>query len=265
MSFTVDIAPQLDAKVLALVRQNITDFVEGRSDYVDAVRTFTELVGSSNPIDKLHEILTLPDEPIPETKLEISKEDSTQRKKTRSWTSHEDMRLLAGVHKHGLDSWSNVSHFVGNGRSRSQCSQRWLRVLDPKISKDQWTSNESAMLLSLVAQYGEKSWMKVATELGNRSDVQCRYHYQQLQREDRARRSKNPEQPHQEPEVQDAIERPIDPPPRKQEPIDPPPPPPPPEQEPEQEREAPIPLSTCLNLQKSDPLFDSNWWLLRDQ
>jgi hypothetical protein len=33
-----------------------------------------------------------------------------------------------------------------------------------------------------VEKHGEKSWKKIATQFGNRSDVQCRYHYQQMQR-----------------------------------------------------------------------------------
>lgn len=30
-----------------------------------------------------------------------------------------------------------------------------------------------------------KSWIKVASELGNRSNVQCRYHYLQMKRENK--------------------------------------------------------------------------------
>jgi hypothetical protein len=36
--------------------------------------------------------------------------------------------------------------------------------------------------LQLVEKYGQKSWMKIAAELGNRADVQCRYHFFQMQR-----------------------------------------------------------------------------------
>lgn len=105
------------------------------------------------------------------------------RKKTRSWTNEEDQRLLMGVHLYGLENWTLVAQFVGNNRTRSMCSQRWIRVLDPKISKSHWTEDEDQQLLQMVQLYGEKSWMKIASKLGNRSDVQCRYHYQQLQRE----------------------------------------------------------------------------------
>jgi hypothetical protein len=36
-------------------------------------------------------------------------------------------------------------------------------------------------LIKLVAIHGLKSWVKVSVELGNRSDIQCRYQYLQIQ------------------------------------------------------------------------------------
>ena len=73
-----------------------------------------------------------------------------------------------------------MAQFVGNSRTKAQCCQRWSRGLDPKISKIQWTREEDQKLLDLVAQYGQKSWTKIAAEFGNRCDVQCRYRYKQL-------------------------------------------------------------------------------------
>lgn len=257
MSFTLDVAPLLDSNIFPIVRKSISNFVEGKVDYMETVRIFTALVGSSNPIDKIHEILTLPDDPIPDVK-EDTKDDTRRRRKTRTWSSLEDMRLLAGVHKYGLDSWSNVCYFVGNGRTRAQCSQRWLRVLDPKISKDQWSQHESAELLRLVEEYGEKKWMKIATELGNRSDVQCRYHYLQLMREGRGKRSMevSSEAPsrsnsqelsvYQTDTISETNEEKI-------------------EEERDAasaEQETPISLTAGLDGAKPDSLFDSNVWLL---
>ena len=40
--------------------------------------------------------------------------------------------------------------------------------------------NEDVKLIQLVRQYGDKSWTKISNAMGNRSDVQCRYHYIQL-------------------------------------------------------------------------------------
>ena len=106
-----------------------------------------------------------------------------RRKKTRGWTTIEDNRLIMAVNEFGIINLGAVAGFVGSGRSRSQCSQRWIRVLDPKLSKMPWKSEEDELLLSLCKSYGVKSWMKIATQIGNRSDVQCRYRYTQLTRD----------------------------------------------------------------------------------
>jgi hypothetical protein len=50
-----------------------------------------------------------------------------------------------------------VARYVGNNRTRSQCSQRWQRGLDPRISRSRWTPEDEARLIGLVEKYGEKS------------------------------------------------------------------------------------------------------------
>jgi hypothetical protein len=55
--------------------------------------------------------------------------------------------------------------------------------LDPSIVKSPWTQEEEAELLALVAKFGEQFWKKVAREIGNRSDVQCKNCYQQMQKQ----------------------------------------------------------------------------------
>jgi hypothetical protein len=94
----------------------------------------------------------------------------------------EDQRLLAGITRFGPDNWAPVAAFVGNGRTRSQCAQRWNRGINPSISKEPWTVGEEEELKRLVKLNSESSWHKIAGELGNRSDVQCRYHYIQMQK-----------------------------------------------------------------------------------
>jgi hypothetical protein len=78
-----------------------------------------------------------------------------------------------------------VSAFVGGGRSRAQCSQRWVRGLDPRISKGQWSAQQEERLVEIVRTRGSHMWSQIAAELGNRSDVQCRYHFFQMYREGR--------------------------------------------------------------------------------
>ena len=130
-------------------------------------------------LDFLKSVLSTEMKAPPSPPEEHDGEENT-RKKTRSWTTNEDYRLIMGVHLYGENNWSEVSEFVGGGRTRSQCSQRWCRVIDPKISKEHWTADEEKKLLQLVQKYGDKSWIKVAQEMNGRSDVQCRYKYKKL-------------------------------------------------------------------------------------
>jgi hypothetical protein len=273
--------PGLDATKVSTIRSWVAQFLGGLLPYHETRRLVVEQCGGANFIDKIQDILTVPIDPMPEPKTKPASpiDLKGQRNKTRSWTSEEDNRLLAGVHKFGLgagSTWSAIAEFVGNGRSRSQCSQRWIRVLDPRICKTQWTREEDRALLEFVGLYGEKSWMKIGVELGNRSDVQCRYRYLQLQRDDS--KPKSPVKVPLSGEFEYRQTLPAPPPVRAWVPQVTPSPchavapilhtqePPEPAGEIrlfELADNVPIPLTTSLDLKKSDPLFDSSIWLWR--
>lgn len=153
-------------------------FLKGLISKNDASLRVEKILGSSNLVDKIDAIIQVSEEPIP-----YSQGESNSRPKSKPWTQYEDQRLLAGIHKVGLESWNNVAAFVGNGRTRSQCSQRWNRGLNPKISKTCWSHDEEVKLLEYVEKFGERAWTRIANEFGNRSDVQCRYRYQQLSKD----------------------------------------------------------------------------------
>ena len=104
------------------------------------------------------------------------------RRQTRQWTKEEDDRLREATKLYGTQRWHAIAQYVGNGRNQSQCSQRWQRVLDPKIKKTNWSEEEDRQLLQLVENYGTQRWMRIANEIGDRSDVQCRYRYYQIQK-----------------------------------------------------------------------------------
>lgn len=116
----------------------------------------------------------------PMTSFGNASNNSIMRRHTRQWTREEDDRLCEATKILGTQSWQAVAMYVGNGRNQSQCSQRWQRVLDPKIKKTTWTESEDQKLLKFVEEYGTQRWMRISNEFGNRSDVQCRYRYYQL-------------------------------------------------------------------------------------
>ena len=139
------------------------------------------LIGRDDALVRIREIMIQPTEPLPYHEDHDSDDcQMSLRKKTRTWAAIEDQRLYAAVDRFGIDNWQTVANFLGNGRNRAQCSQRWTRCLNPKISKKSWNQEDDKQLKELVNLYGDKSWTKIASIMGNRSDVQCRYHYKQL-------------------------------------------------------------------------------------
>jgi hypothetical protein len=177
-----DISPQL----LAELRQIVEHFLSHILTYDRASVIFLDKIQTDIPLRRISGILSVPETPIPSgwdqstPYFQLPKPSTSSRKKSRPWTEYEDQRLFCAVHNHGLDHWGEVSGFVGNGRTRAQCSQRWFRGLDPRISRVLWTPEEEQKLLSLVRVHGKHAWMKIATELGTRSDSQCRYHYHHM-------------------------------------------------------------------------------------
>lgn len=183
LSYVEGCVSELSDDVTDELKRTFTEFVHKRMNYEDCQAIVVELVGRDDALVRINEILTLPEEPLPlcDSEEPLSPGDThSSRRKTRTWTTIEDHRLLAGVARYGLDNWQAVAHWLGSGRNRAQCSQRWTRCLNPRISKKGWTPEDDRQLEELVNTYGDKSWTKIASLLGNRSDVQCRYHYKQL-------------------------------------------------------------------------------------
>jgi hypothetical protein len=142
---------------------------------------FMSLAGCTEPIDRLCAIVEISDNPIPVyDDEEEATGSSMSRRKMKMWSTYEDNRLMAGIYRFGINNWAPISRFVGNGRTRAQCAQRWARGLNPRICKDVWAPEEDMRLVQLVQRFGDKAWTKISGSMGNRSDVQCRYHYHQL-------------------------------------------------------------------------------------
>jgi hypothetical protein len=159
--------------------QMIAARISGELDHESACRLSLQLIGTTRSVERLNAILNVGDEPLAATPA-TSPPAPHSRRKNVLWSEYEDMRLLAGVHRFGLGAWGSVARFVGNNRVKTQCCQRWSRGLNPNIRRTGWTPEEDERLLALVECFGRKSWTRVATELGNRCDVQCRYRFQQL-------------------------------------------------------------------------------------
>ena len=185
-----DTQPDISQSKIKELQTFFTSFFSNRISFDFLLKKSIELINTESPINILRDIMNIsvekqllksensedcyPDSP--------NQSNSTIRRKARPWNQDEDKRLLAGILHFGTDNWSSVSALVGFNRSRAQCSQRWFRGLDPRISKKRWTPEDNEKLLELVNEFGETAWAKIASSMGNRSDVQCRYHFQQLKK-----------------------------------------------------------------------------------
>jgi hypothetical protein len=170
--------------VLEEIERAFVDVLTGQ-----AADGLTELllafVGTVEPLQRITAILAefnrgpLPPDAAPRP----SKGNGVSGRKTpRRWTDEEDRRLLAGISRFGLCNWTSVAEFVGARRTRGECSQRWSRGLDPCITLTAWTPAEEKVLVEEAAKSATPHWMAIARKLGNRSDVQCRYHYVRMSR-----------------------------------------------------------------------------------
>ena len=156
----------------------IVSYIRNIKNFNDTQAEYVKIFSNTSPLERMRAILEVGSTPLPPQ----PKNFENISRKSNGWTSVEDQRLLHGILKYGVSDWSHIARFVGNSRTRAQCSQRWHRTLNPVICKDTWEKEQDEKLLELVKSHGEHTWSKIAAELKNRTDVQCRYRYQILQR-----------------------------------------------------------------------------------
>lgn len=157
----------------------IASFLKGEITQEDAAAQFMQMMGTDEPIKRLDAFMKTMN---PQPPLQSLKVGPGYRKTPKRWTKEEDSKLIVAVQNYGTENWPAVAQYVGGGRTRSQCSQRWNRGLDPRISKCNWSQEEETKLLEKVKLFGSKAWTRIAQEMGNRSDVQCRFRYKFLQK-----------------------------------------------------------------------------------
>jgi len=157
-----------------------TDVIANPSISGAAARRVAELGYNGMSVFRVARIMLIeaaPADSAPQEQSEGTQRPHRPRDRSSPWAAGDDDRLFAAIYRFGIAGWLRVSDFVGNGRTRAQCSQRWLRCLDPSIKRDRWAPEENATLRTAVWTHGDRAWSKVARELNNRTDVQCRYHY----------------------------------------------------------------------------------------
>lgn len=149
------------------------NFFQSLISFDQAKNIFLQITGSVDFIEKLNSILHSGEGPVFEPQ-------KSPKKKNFTWTEGEDLRLISAVMRYSAKDWKSIADFVGPHRNSSQCNQRWIRILDPSINRKQWTPEEDSKLREAVGVLGKKSWSQITKVIFGRTDVQCRYRYNQL-------------------------------------------------------------------------------------
>ncbi|KAK2956041.1 putative myb transcription factor [Blattamonas nauphoetae] len=110
-----------------------------------------------------------------------------RRRRAVKWTDSEDNLLFEAVRMFGTKNWKAIAEKVGGGRTGDMCSQHWHRVLCPSIRKEGWSQEEDAMLRREVERFGTSNWTRVAAGLRGRTDIQCRYRWGRLGKDEGGR------------------------------------------------------------------------------
>jgi hypothetical protein len=179
-SYALAADPNITPDALSCVRLAVEKYIRGTLAFQEAALLLAGVMGQNQVLNQIDQVLRTPLTPIPDHAGSPEDSDTGRRAKTRPWSSYEDQRLLAALHRFGFGDWASIAGFVGNSRTKSQCYQRWTRGIDPSIDKAKWSPEEDFRLLVLVAQHGERSWAKISSGMANRCDVQCRYRFRQL-------------------------------------------------------------------------------------
>ncbi|EFO61599.1 Myb 1-like protein [Giardia lamblia P15] len=111
---------------------------------------------------------------------------SRGHKETAAWSKEEDQLLEIAVGMFKAKNWRKIADFIYiNGhnlprRTADQCNQRWLRTIDPKITKGNWPAEEDMQLIAAVKVCPSRNWKAISALMPNRTDVQIRGRLQRL-------------------------------------------------------------------------------------
>jgi hypothetical protein len=88
------------------------------------------------------------------------------------FTSDEDVQLRNLVAEYGPLAWVEIANLMPDRNAR-QCRERWKHYLSNDQASLPWTEAEDALLFQKISELGPK-WTRVATLLGNRSDIEIK-------------------------------------------------------------------------------------------
>jgi len=107
--------------------------------------------------------------------LTIAGEFPKSTTKPTQWTEELDNKLRKFVEEHGAKNWKTIAFFI-DGKTDSQCQQRWNKVLNTTVTKGAWSKEEDALLIEMKDKLGE-DWNAIAAAIKGRSVKQCKEHW----------------------------------------------------------------------------------------
>ncbi|XP_077393400.1 snRNA-activating protein complex subunit 4 isoform X2 [Festucalex cinctus] len=97
------------------------------------------------------------------------------------FSKEEDQLLLRAVARHGEKMWWKIRLEVP-GRTDGACRDRYLDCLKEGTKKGAFDDHERQLLVQLLDKHGVGHWAKIAAEIPNRNDAQCRREWKKLMR-----------------------------------------------------------------------------------
>ncbi|MCD7451747.1 Myb-like DNA-binding domain protein [Datura stramonium] len=89
----------------------------------------------------------------------------------REWTDEEDIRLCAAVETFGESNWQFVASVI-EGRTGTQCSNRWIKSLHPALKRcGKWSADEDKRLKVAVMLFHPKSWRNISQSVPGRAPI----------------------------------------------------------------------------------------------
>lgn len=90
----------------------------------------------------------------------IKEETKATQKIKIKWTEDEDKKLIKVKQDFPYLTWLQISQFFEK-RSKVDCMNRYLKVIDPKLKKGKWTKEEDEILKNWVGVNGDKNWFNL--------------------------------------------------------------------------------------------------------
>lgn len=103
--------------------------------------------------------------------------------KRDNWKNEEDAQLLALYKQYG-PQWSKIAAVL-TSRTGKQIRERYINVLRPDISHEEWTEEEERKLMELGEKLGKK-WCKIVAYLPGRTETQVKNKFCLLQKKGRS-------------------------------------------------------------------------------